>query len=71
MPKSNCLSGIRCPNCGHEDSFVIAVTGFVHVTDDGWSEIPQDADWNDSSFICCEACQSTGTVQAFTIPANA
>lgn len=69
MPNSNCLAGIRCPNCGYELSFVIGVTGFVHVTDDGFTEAP-DADWNDSSFICCEACQSTGTVQAFTIPSN-
>ena len=35
MPNTNCLEGIRCTKCGHEDSFKIKATVLVLVTDEG------------------------------------
>jgi len=67
MANSNCLAGIRCPvpSCNSEESFIIAVTGWVQVTGDGWTGIPEDCDWDDASFIRCEACGHSATVAQF------
>ena len=72
MANTNCLEGIRCPipTCMSEDSFVIEVTGWVQVTDEGWTEIPQDCDWSDDSYIRCESCGHAATVAHFRIPSS-
>jgi hypothetical protein len=51
MPNTNCLQGMRCPKCGHEDSFKIEVIAIVLVTDDGAEDLG-NAEWDDHHY--CE-----------------
>lgn len=64
MPNTNCLEGIKCPACGNEDSFRIAASCWVDVTDDGTSEAT-DFGWDDNSPIACLSCGTTGVVFMF------
>jgi hypothetical protein len=48
MTNTNCLEGIRCPDCGNEESFRIAAKTIVTVTDDG-IEDHGDMEWDDDS----------------------
>jgi DNA-directed RNA polymerase subunit RPC12/RpoP len=34
MPNTNCLEGIRCPKCGHEDAFKIEAKVLVELRAD-------------------------------------
>ena len=62
----NCLEGIRCPKCGHEDQFGIGGWANFTVNDDGIEEM-QDSGWDDDSIIVCASCDHQGTVAEFTI----
>jgi len=64
MSNDNCLSGIRCPECGYEDSFFIRAEVTVEVTDDGTGDA-RDFDWSATSHISCADCRCAGTVGEF------
>lgn len=67
MANDNCLEGIKCPECGHEDRFFISVEVLCEVTDDG--AVPSehsDMEWQDTSFIRCCECNKCGRVGEFT-----
>ncbi len=66
MPNTNCLEGVRCPKCGHEDSFIIAARIDVLVTDDGTDDTRGDYTWEDDSFCACDNCNHHGTVLDFS-----
>jgi hypothetical protein len=66
MTNKNCLEGIRCPECGHEDGVLIAATIYVHVTDEGTEE-GGDTEWTDASYCECAGCKHAATVKDFTI----
>lgn len=65
MSNTNCLAGIACPKCGYDESLEVAVTGFVTLTDDGYSEYPRDCDYNDDSYASCPQCFHEGTAADF------
>ena len=67
MANINCLEGIRCPKCGHEDSFKLKQ-----------GSCPGERPWDgrlghsqfDSDHYCeCDNCQHSGTIRDFTLPA--
>ena len=68
MSDTNCLQGIRCPECGQEDRFEIEIKVMVEVTDEGTGDFTSNVgDWEDSSYIACKECRHPGTVAEFTI----
>ena len=66
MTNKNCLEGIRCPECGHEDAFRIEAQITVHVTDEGTEE-GGDTEWTDASYCECAGCKHAATIKDFTI----
>ncbi len=67
MANENCLSGIRCPNCGSEEPFVITVQTLMRMFDDG-SDTHGDVDWNEGSGCSCESCKHAGLIRDFRTP---
>ena len=67
MTNQNCLSGLRCPNCGNEEPLVIGIHTLMRMLDKG-SDAHGDAEWNEESSCSCEACQYTGLIRDFRIP---
>ena len=61
---SNCLEGIRCPECGSEEPFNISAQAVFRVCDDG-TESYGDVEWDDNSAIMCLECWHRGKVKAF------
>ena len=68
MPNENCLEGMKCPKCGHEDSFGIACDIVMLVTDEGVSDNVGDYDWDDDAYCECRECIHSGTVKDFKTP---
>ena len=69
MANTNCLEGLQCPRCGHEDDFAIGCYTIATVTDDGIDEYG-DMEWNDDSPIWCgsrDGCDPSGTIKEFTV----
>ena len=66
MTNTNCLEGIRCPQCGNEDRFRIAATSLFTVTDDGTDDYA-DVHWDDASYADCPECGLHGTLKVFRV----
>jgi hypothetical protein len=66
MTNTNCLENIQCPACGNEESFRIAATTIVTVTDDG-TEDHGDMEWDDDSYAECAKCHRHGTLKDFEV----
>lgn len=69
---TNCLAGIRCPACGHEDSFLVTCAITVRLIDNGvdddWAFKHGDGfEWGPTSPMHCTACGHQGTSSQFTI----
>ncbi|MBI1347071.1 hypothetical protein GC163_12365 [bacterium] len=64
MTNTNCLEGIRCPQCGQENRFKITALITCVVTDSG-SEPVGDHDWDDESGTQCPECGFTGKLKGF------
>lgn len=58
----NCLEGMRCPDCGQNDSFNIVGTAEFDVSDDGTGSDFTDVEWHDDSKASCPDCGWHGTV---------
>lgn len=69
MPNTNCLEGIRCPKCGHEDAFKIETKVLVLVTDDGAEDFG-DSEWDSNHYCECDNCHYSGTIKDFMLPAR-
>lgn len=61
---TNCLEGMKCPKCGSDGPFRIAVTTIAIMYDDG-SDSVGDLRNDDSSFCGCEQCGYERNVRAF------
>ena len=64
MANHNCLKGIRCPQCGNEERFVIGAEAFFSVTDNG-TEGYEDVEWDDGSYCRCVKCGKSGVLADF------
>jgi hypothetical protein len=66
MPNTNCLQGIRCPQCKHENGFYIDASINAYVTDNG-AEPAESTDyyWDENSSITCSECDHQGKVAQF------
>ncbi|MCZ2340456.1 MAG: hypothetical protein LC104_01510 [Bacteroidales bacterium] len=71
MTNTNCLEGIRCPQCGNEDRFMIAAKVIVEVTDDGADiaspQYGNGYEWDDASYCRCPECDREGTLKEFHV----
>ena len=65
MANTNCLKGMRCPECGNEDYFQILVNQIYDVSDDGADDGGRDVDWDESNWCWCNDCNEHGTVGYF------
>ena len=63
MTNKNCLEGIRCPECGHEDAFRIEAQIMVIVRDDGTEDGGGDYAWDDESPCRCAECNHAGKIK--------
>jgi len=61
---TNCLEGVRCPQCGYQDHFFISGTSLFSVYDDG-TDSHEDVEWDDASYIRCASCRHEGTLRVF------
>jgi hypothetical protein len=66
MTNTKCLENIQCPACGHEESFRIAATTMLTVTDDG-TEDYRDTEWDDDSYAECPRCHRHGVLRDFRL----
>lgn len=64
MSNTNCLQGLRCPECGQGEHLKIAAMVTCHVTDEG-SEAIGDHDWGFDSHTECPDCGFEGKLRAF------
>lgn len=65
MANENCLAGMRCPECGNDEPFKIAITAYAIMYDEGSEEIEEEITWDDASYCECQACLFAGTVADF------
>lgn len=52
---TNCLAGLRCPNCGSEGPFRIRAVASFLLHDDGADEF-WEMDWDGNSWCQCANC---------------
>ena len=66
MTNTNCLAGIKCPQCGSEDAFYISARVLAYVTDNG-AEADSNAsiDWDTDSHTECAECGADGLLSNF------
>jgi len=62
---TNCLAGLKCPECGALEPFKIAATMDVIVVDNGTDDYSGDVEWNDAADCMCQNCKFTGIVKDF------
>ncbi len=67
MTNENCLRGMRCPHCGSEGPFNIAIDAVYIVTDDGVEDQISEMDWDNASYCACRDCGNTQTVGDFYV----
>ena len=67
MSNSNCLEGVKCPNCGSLGPFRIWATmeGWAEVDDDGVVDHQGDVEWEDTSLCQCFECGNRSDVAGF------
>lgn len=67
MSNSNCLSGMRCPECGSIEPFTIAIVKHLPVYDAGVDPYGEESDnhWDNSSYCRCNECDFDGIVADF------
>lgn len=67
MTNTNCLAGMKCPECGNEESLRIETKITVDVTDDGAEPIDGDYEWDEDSPAHCPECGESGVVADFEV----
>lgn len=65
MPNENCLKGVKCPKCGQDEKFGIAMDIVHEVTDDGVGDHIGEMDWADDSYCECRECWFSGKFKDF------
>ncbi len=69
-PNTNCLEGMRCPQCGSYGPFQIEARTVVLVEDDGTEFVGAEIEWDNDSFCACPECEKVGVVADFTVPVD-
>lgn len=64
MANTNCLEGMKCPECGSEGPFEIAASARFEVSDEGTGDY-QDVEWDRHSVCVCKECGYSGQVFNF------
>lgn len=64
MPNTNCLQGLRCPECHDEGPFNMEVSVWTVMSDEGMGDAVQP-DWDEDSPCMCMECKHSGTVADF------
>jgi hypothetical protein len=62
---TNCLVGFSCPQCKSKEPFIIGVSAYATVYDDGTEDFEQ-VEWENKSECQCMTCHYLGTVDDFT-----
>jgi len=73
MANVNCLEGMRCPKCKHDDEVLVQATIWTSLKDDGtdhYADSIRDAsvDYDDDSSACCPMCGYFGKLQDWRRP---
>jgi hypothetical protein len=63
-PNTNCLAGMRCPNCKSTGPFKISATALFTIGDDGTEDFG-DVEYDGGSYCFCPACEHDGIVHDF------
>jgi len=66
MSNTNCLAGMRCPECKSEEPFLIETKAIMTVYDSG-TESLGDTEWDEDSYCECVKCRYSGKVFQFQI----
>lgn len=66
MENTNCLEGMRCPNCKSPGPFNIWGKAYFHVHDDGCSEF-EELCWEENSNAHCPGCDWNGKVREMRV----
>lgn len=61
---TNCLAGMKCPQCGSLEPFRIETTTVMAWTDEGEGEYASP-EWTDDSYCECLECDYQGSVADF------
>lgn len=67
MANSNCLEGLRCPECKQEDALKIVGTSLFHVIDGGTESHEDAVEWDEKSITRCPSCNFEGVLEDFFI----
>jgi len=59
MANSNCLEGVKCPDCSNEQSFQVIALATFTVFDDG-TEVSGDVEYDAASAAYCTQCDWSG-----------
>lgn len=70
VSNTNCLEGMRCPECGALEPFTIFVKTAVRMWDDGSEDTYGDQEWDDGSYCMCDACTFSGMVMDFRVKSD-
>lgn len=61
----NCLAGMRCPECGALEPYLIALFSWIEVVDEGTRFCEDEERWTDDSECRCLTCDYSGQVRDF------
>lgn len=70
---TNCLEGMRCPECGNEDKLLILAEVWVAMTDEGSDpfdddlKLRGDIDYDNDSSCSCPQCGHEDELRKFWI----
>lgn len=64
---TNCLEGVKCPQCGYEDDFRIKAEIMVFVTDEGTQDELGGYEWDKNAYCQCGSCDHEGILDDFTV----
>jgi hypothetical protein len=62
---TNCLEGVKCPNCLSDGPFRIAARIMVTVYDNGTEDEGGDYEWDGDTFCECCECRHAAKVKDF------
>ncbi|MGC4089430.1 MAG: hypothetical protein QM756_16385 [Polyangiaceae bacterium] len=68
MSNTNCLRGVRCPECGNAETFYIEIPLVATVTDEGVQDVSGEHYWDEGSFARCAECDEGGLMSRFMQP---
>ena len=63
---TNCLTGIKCPQCSSEGPFIIEVTQQVLMHDEGAEDVQGVIHWDGDSYMRCDSCGYDNPAASFT-----